>query len=659
MADTLESLELEVKHSATGVADEIKQVTSAIRSMGKALDKVLPSLKVFKDTMGGSGFNVNNNSTLQVADTINNVNQAANKAKSSTKEAAKGVKELSGAASKAKSPLETFISSLKRIAMYRILRSIIKAVTQAFKEGLEYAYTFSQGITTEGHRFAEAMDSMKSAGTKMKNKLGSAFIGLLTAIAPIVNAIISLITKLADALSQLFAIFTGGTYLKAADMPKKWADAAGGAGKAAKEWKNQLLGFDEINRLNEPSDGGGGGGGGLADAMSAFEDTPIDGIFAKIRDKLIELKNELDFEPLKKSWDNLKESVQALADTILSGLAWAWENVLKPLAHWTIEQAAPTAINLLAAAIDFLNAVLKALAPVFQWAWDNIFKPLAEWTGELIIAALKEVTSLLKKLTDLLNGNTTFKDFLNDLSPIEELLLAIGAAIAVVYTALGVYNGVMAISTAVTGGLSAALAFLAANPIVLVIAGLTALILIVIEVIKHWEELVAWYDKFREASMEAIGNGKIEWWDFAAIAIGAIETIIQGISILIGWLQSLVSWINTVLEGFSFIQSANARADAIQADGSIYLQGFASGGYPDEGQLFVARESGAELVGNIGGRTAVASNSDILEGIRQGVFEAVTAAMGGVSFDPEVKVYLDSREIRTGQNRIARAMGVG
>ena len=659
MADTLESLELEVKHSATGVADEIKQVTSAIRSMGKALDKVLPSLKVFKDTMGGSGFNVNNNSTLQVADTINNVNQAANKAKSSTKEAAKGVKELSGAASKAKSPLETFISSLKRIAMYRILRSIIKAVTQAFKEGLEYAYTFSQGITTEGHRFAEAMDSMKSAGTKMKNQLGSAFIGLLTAIAPIVNAIISLITKLADALSQLFAIFTGGTYLKAADMPKKWADAAGGAGKAAKEWKNQLLGFDEINRLNEPSDGGGGGGGGLADAMSAFEDTPIDGIFAKIRDKLIELKNELDFEPLKKSWDNLKESVQALADTILSGLAWAWENVLKPLAHWTIEQAAPTAINLLAAAIDFLNAVLKALAPVFQWAWDNIFKPLAEWTGELIIAALKEVTSLLKKLTDLLNGNTTFKDFLNDLSPIEELLLAIGAAIAVVYTALGVYNGVMAISTAVTGGLSAALAFLAANPIVLVIAGLTALILIVIEVIKHWEELVAWYDKFREASMEAIGNGKIEWWDFAAIAIGAIETIIQGISILIGWLQSLVSWINTVLEGFSFIQSANARADAIQADGSIYLQGFASGGYPDEGQLFVARESGAELVGNIGGRTAVASNSDILEGIRQGVFEAVTAAMGGVSFDPEVKVYLDSREIRTGQNRIARAMGVG
>ena len=661
MADTLESLEIQVKHSATGAAEEIKKVSTAISGLSRAISNVLPKLKVFKDTLGDSSVNVTNNSTTQIAGTINNMSKAASGAKTATQSAARGVKELSKAASKAKSPLDTFVSSLKRIAMYRILRSIIKSITQAFSEGLQNAYAFSQGIEGEGHRFAEAMDSMKTAGTTMKNQLGSAFIGLLTALAPIINAIISLITKLADALSQLFAIFTGGTYLKAADVPQKWAEAAGGAGKAAKEWKNQLLGFDEINRLNEPNDGGGGGGGGGIDPSQMFEDTPISGIFAKIRDKLIELKNELDFEPLKKSWDNFKQSVQALADTILSGLAWAWENVLKPLAHWTIKQAAPAAINLLAAAIDFLNAVLQALAPIFRWAWDNVFKPLAEWTGELIIAALKEVTGLLKKLTDLLNGNTTFKDFLNDLSPIEEVLLAVATAIGAVYAALGIYNGIMAVSTAVTGGLSAALAFLAANPIVLVIAGLTALILVVIEVIKHWDELVAWYDKFREASIEAIGNGKIEWLDFAAVAIGAIENIIWIIQTLIGWIQGLVSWINTALEGFALIQSANQRAAQIEADGSIYLQGFASGGYPDEGQLFVARESGAgaELVGNIGGRTAVASNSDILEGIRQGVFEAVMAANSNGNNDVSVKVYLDSREIRAGQSRLNRSLGVG
>ena len=253
MADTLESLEIEVKHSATGAAGEIKQVASAVRSLGRALEKVLPTLSAFQKVMGNSQINLTpiDNHTTQIADTINNVKTAASGAGKAATSVSKGIKDISKAANNSKSPLENFISSLKRIAFYRIIRSIIKSITQAFQEGLQNAYAFSQGIEGEGHRFAAAMDSMKTAGTTMKNQLGSAFIALLTAIAPIVNAIIGLITKLANALSQLFAIFTGGTYLKAADVPQKWADAAGGAGKAAKEWKNQLLGFDEINRLGQ------------------------------------------------------------------------------------------------------------------------------------------------------------------------------------------------------------------------------------------------------------------------------------------------------------------------------------------------------------------------------------------------------------------------
>ena len=65
------------------------------------------------------------------------------------------------------------------------------------------------------------------------------------------------------------------------------------------------------------------------------------------------------------------------------------------------------------------------------------------------------------------------------------------------------------------------------------------------------------------------------------------------------------------------------------------------------------------MVGTIGGHTAVANNDQIVEGIRQGVFEAVMAANSNGNNDVSVKVYLDSREIRTGQNRINRAMGVG
>ena len=50
--------------------------------------------------------------------------------------------------------------------------------------------------------------------------------------------------------------------------------------------------------------------------------------------------------------------------------------------------------------------------------------------------------------------------------------------------------------------------------------------------------------------------------------------------------------------------------------------GFAAGGFPVQGDLFIANEQGAELVGSMNGRTAVANNDQIVEGIQRGVAEA-------------------------------------
>jgi hypothetical protein len=72
------------------------------------------------------------------------------------------------------------------------------------------------------------------------------------------------------------------------------------------------------------------------------------------------------------------------------------------------------------------------------------------------------------------------------------------------------------------------------------------------------------------------------------------------------------------------------------------------GGFVDQGQIFVAREAGPELVGSIGGRTAVVNNDQIVESVSRGVYQAVVAAMssqqqgGGVT---EVRVYLDGKDI--------------
>lgn len=56
------------------------------------------------------------------------------------------------------------------------------------------------------------------------------------------------------------------------------------------------------------------------------------------------------------------------------------------------------------------------------------------------------------------------------------------------------------------------------------------------------------------------------------------------------------------------------------------IGGYASGGFPETGQMFIARENGPELVGKIGGRSAVVNNSQIVEGIKQAVLSAMLQA---------------------------------
>ena len=76
---------------------------------------------------------------------------------------------------------------------------------------------------------------------------------------------------------------------------------------------------------------------------------------------------------------------------------------------------------------------------------------------------------------------------------------------------------------------------------------------------------------------------------------------------------------------------------------------YAQGGFPTTGQMFIAREAGPELVGNINGRSAVVNNDQIVAAVSQGVYSAVVSAMGvgTQSGGQEIKVYLDGKQIMT------------
>ena len=80
------------------------------------------------------------------------------------------------------------------------------------------------------------------------------------------------------------------------------------------------------------------------------------------------------------------------------------------------------------------------------------------------------------------------------------------------------------------------------------------------------------------------------------------------------------------------------------------------------GDLFIADEAGPEMVGTIGGRTAVANNDQIVSAVSQGVYEAVVSAMsrnsGGESAPLEVKVFLDGKQITAAVEKNQKERGV-
>lgn len=67
---------------------------------------------------------------------------------------------------------------------------------------------------------------------------------------------------------------------------------------------------------------------------------------------------------------------------------------------------------------------------------------------------------------------------------------------------------------------------------------------------------------------------------------------------------------------------------------------YASGGFPDEGQMFYANEKGPELVGNIGSSTAVVNNNQIVESVSQGVANAVSSVLSTGNKGNQTATYL-------------------
>ena len=122
-------------------------------------------------------------------------------------------------------------------------------------------------------------------------------------------------------------------------------------------------------------------------------------------------------------------------------------------------------------------------------------------------------------------------------------------------------------------------------------------------------------------------------------------------------INAIIARVNDAISAINRLKAAMASIGGGGVSVGIGVRGFASGGFPEMGELFVANEAGPELVGSIGGRTAVANNDQIVEGIAAGVAAAMMAQNELLAqqnqllleiLNKDTSIILDGRELNAG-----------
>lgn len=109
-------------------------------------------------------------------------------------------------------------------------------------------------------------------------------------------------------------------------------------------------------------------------------------------------------------------------------------------------------------------------------------------------------------------------------------------------------------------------------------------------------------------------------WSRVSISfVGYWNNILGNMSI---GLNSIIYATNNIIASMNALIHLLGYSGGLSSIPSVSIPHYADGGFVDKGQLFIAREAGAEMVGSIGNRTAVANNDQIVEGITYGVREA-------------------------------------
>ncbi|CUP25249.1 ATPase involved in DNA repair [[Eubacterium] contortum] len=237
-----------------------------------------------------------------------------------------------------------------------------------------------------------SLSMLMSSLTQLKNAFATAFAPILEVVAPLLNTLIQKVTQAVSAIGMLFSSLTGKSYFTSAKKVNQDyaaslnqnANSANEANEANKELQRTLLGFDQINKLDDDTySAPSGGTPGVLDPSDMFEEAPIGNKIKEFADKLKDAWRNADFTEIGQivadklnhaleniPWGRIRATLNRIAKSIATFLNGFLERMNWELVGDTIAQGLNTAF-------EFVNTFVK------NFHWDSLGKAI----GKLINGA--------------------------------------------------------------------------------------------------------------------------------------------------------------------------------------------------------------------------------------------------------------------------------
>lgn len=535
---------------------------------------------------------------------------------------------------------------------------------------------------------ANSLRVLSSLLTQLKRALGNIVSVIVTQFIPYVQALVSVVTDAANALAKLLGFelpkidyaSLGNNGL--GGVLEDAEESAGGVSDAVKKIKKQLMGFDELNIIGSPNKDSGSGGGGAAGVggdlgMDLYEYDFLKGLDTSKLDEIKEKMSNVLSISMAISGALMGIKFGKFLGSLLTGagLAISSGGLMAAFGGGGIFMVG--LLDALINGIDWISGILIPLGTTISGAGigaiiGSLGGPIGTGLGALIGLA---VGLFVDGLILIKENWGTIKEFFktNVIDPLSSFFTTMWGNIS--RWASECWYSIKMFFTPAVNWFSQLFGNIGrtANDIFYNIGVLASGSWEIVK--KAWSLASNWFNtsvvkpiaNFFSPMWNGLKKGASDAWAgiksvFSTVATffknifsdawnGVVKVFSSGGAIFTdiknGILAGFKSVVNGLIRGINSVVSVpfNGINSALSFIRNIKFLGItpftnlgyisvpsipllASGGMVDTGQMFIAREAGPELVGQIGNKTAVANNNQIVSGIEAGVFRAMTAANG-------------------------------